>query len=501
MEKVLNSGKTIKKRVLLLAILVNVTLHAQKEANNWAFGYNGGLTWNTTRDVLCTGQNGTPDATLKGLPTNFTGVTMQTDEGCFSISDSSGNLQFYSDGSTVWNKNNAVMANGSGLAGNWSSAQSGIIFPYPGHAHQYIAVTIGLTGTLPAYSVIDMTLNGGLGGVIQKNASFSGQSGTTGESLTAIKHANGTDYWVIAPGRGTTTMNAWLVTAAGVQNTTPVKSVLGINTAASVSFGGYMRISPDGSHFAWGVAPSENPTLIFGDFNASTGVFSNVKTVSVPAYGVEFSRSGKYLYLNLASMSSSIYGITYAIDFNALLQDPTAGFNGKKQICKTSNTGAIQLAPDGRLYIADYMKQDFFIVDNPEEFDNLRVYKTPVFITGTNHIGLPSFSASWFVPLPEVCYVHGIATGTSEPLKTIISTLDRVAVPRNYADYRTGSLILESNNKGFVLTRISSPETAIANPVTGMLVYDTTVNALKLYNGTGWKLLEQACPDPVNPPK
>ena len=92
------------------------------------------------------------------------------------------------------------------------------------------------------------------------------------------------------------------------------------------------------------------------------------------------------------------------------------------------------------------------------------------------------------------CYKPAVTTGTSSPFKIIISTLDRISVPRNFSDPRTGSLILESTNKGFVLTRVAST-TAITNPIEGMLVYDTTANALKLYNGTIWKVLEQGCPD------
>lgn len=95
-----------------------------------------------------------------------------------------------------------------------------------------------------------------------------------------------------------------------------------------------------------------------------------------------------------------------------------------------------------------------------------------------------------------ICYKPAVTTGTPEPTKTIISTLDRVSVPRNSADYRAGSLILESTNKGFVITRIASPETAIANPVEGMIVYDTANKVIKLYNGSVWHALtQQGCPD------
>ncbi|MBW3519641.1 hypothetical protein [Flavobacterium sp. NKUCC04_CG] len=98
-------------------------------------------------------------------------------------------------------------------------------------------------------------------------------------------------------------------------------------------------------------------------------------------------------------------------------------------------------------------------------------------------------------PTCEICYKPAVTTGSSEPALTIISTLDRHAVPRDLSDYRTGNLILESKTQGLVLTRMASPETTITDPVEGMLVYDTVNNVIKLYNGTIWKELVQSCPN------
>ncbi|WP_129538379.1 hypothetical protein [Flavobacterium sp. 140616W15] len=93
-----------------------------------------------------------------------------------------------------------------------------------------------------------------------------------------------------------------------------------------------------------------------------------------------------------------------------------------------------------------------------------------------------------------ICYKPGVVTGTQtgSPL-AVISTLDRKNHPA--VNTRSGALILESKEKGFVISRIASPETAIAVPVEGMLVYDTTSNCLKLYNGIIWNCIEQTCVD------
>lgn len=60
-------------------------------------------------------------------------------------------------------------------------------------------------------------------------------------------------------------------------------------------------------------------------------------------------------------------------------------------------------------------------------------------------------------------------------------------------DVNNGFITLEGNNKGLVITRISNPETAITQPVEGMIVYDTDDSCIKLYNGTSWNCIQQTC--------
>lgn len=59
-----------------------------------------------------------------------------------------------------------------------------------------------------------------------------------------------------------------------------------------------------------------------------------------------------------------------------------------------------------------------------------------------------------------------------------------------------GWLALESNNKGFVVTRMTTTQiTAISTPQEGMMVYDTTAKCLKLYDGTKWSCFTKpVCP-------
>ena len=382
------------KRIIFIAILAMAFLQgqAQKETYNWTFGYGCGLTWNTTRSIAATGIGGTANATLTDLPTFFNS-SISTLEGCFSLSDSDGNLLFYSDGMNIYNKNNAVMANGSGMAGNNSSAQSGIILPYPGSSTQYMAVSLGATfaGNL-SYSIVDMSLNAGLGGVTsQKNIRFPNPSGTTSESVTSILHDNGKDYWVVAPAYNAslTYMNAWLVTSTGVA-ASPVVSTNSFPTVNNNGSRGYIKFTSDGKHFVWATFIDNN--IHYGDFDTATGIFSNIRRISIQnAYGVEFSQSMKYLYIGTK-------GTTYVYDFEALLATTTPSTVTPKNFSMpSSDVSAAQMGPDGRIYICPSSQNFLYVIDNPDEYDNLKAYKLPSGFLGKNTgVGLPSFSASWF---------------------------------------------------------------------------------------------------------
>jgi len=101
----------MKKAFLIVFIFYSITSIAQGEANIWYFGENAGIDFNS----------GTPVAISDGQ--------INTREGCSSFSDANGNLLFYSDGTTVWNKNHTPMPNGMGLKGHSSSTQSAMIIP------------------------------------------------------------------------------------------------------------------------------------------------------------------------------------------------------------------------------------------------------------------------------------------------------------------------------------------------------------------------------------
>ena len=151
--------------------------------NYWYFGQNVGLDFSTDP------------------PTVTTNSAMNVLEGCATACDpNSGALHFYTNGISVWDATDNLMPNGTGLIGSNTSTQSALVVPNSAHAGTYYLFTTDGNGASNLlYSEIDMSLNGGLGEVLSatKNTTL---DGPVAEKITATKHANGTDYWVLVHG-------------------------------------------------------------------------------------------------------------------------------------------------------------------------------------------------------------------------------------------------------------------------------------------------------------
>lgn len=68
----------------------------------------------------------------------------------------------------------------------------------PNNTNQYYLFSIGVTNSSPTglyYSIVDMSLNNGLGAVVQKNVQL--LSYPANDGLIAVKHGNGRDWWVL----------------------------------------------------------------------------------------------------------------------------------------------------------------------------------------------------------------------------------------------------------------------------------------------------------------
>lgn len=274
----------ITQVIFAFSLLVGCNAISQNETNNWYFGLAAGLNFGTIPPTILTNN-----------------VSMSTVEGCSSASDANGNLLFYTDGVTVLNKNHVVMANGNGLFGGSSSAQGALVVKQPGNSNIYYIFTQDYQNQNNhgmRYSIVDMNLSAGAGSVTVKNDSLHAPST---EKLTAVKHCNGVDVWVMSHDWLSANFRAYLLTASGV-NTVAVISAIGpvhqggnLNTAAM----GGMKFSPDGRRLAVAYPGATYSNIELYDFDNLSGVVSNSLLLTgnfFSPYSCEFSPDGTKVY-------------------------------------------------------------------------------------------------------------------------------------------------------------------------------------------------------------
>jgi gliding motility-associated-like protein len=308
----------LKKIYTYLSLLTSILLFSQNQNTKWYFGNGHGLDFMTTP------------------PTTLTGA-MNAPEGCSSIADASGNLLFYTDGITIYNASHQVMSNGSGLNGDLSSTQSGLIVKKPGSQFIYFVFSNKMGNGL-WYSEVDMNLSSGQGSVTTKNVPVI--SGCN-EQLTAARHSNGVDYWVVYrdynSGSPNLNYHSILVSASGVGNV-PVISPVGHPFDGA----GYFRISHKGN-IAASAGYWFSGVKIY-NFNSTTGVLSNSVMLLGGGgyYGCEFSPDGTKLFVSHAQNK------LYQWD---LCAGSASAIAATMYTFGTTLPHAMQLAPDGKIYI------------------------------------------------------------------------------------------------------------------------------------------------------
>jgi gliding motility-associated-like protein len=326
--------------LFLICVVVCSSAVLSQQNNIWYFGNKAGVNFTPTP-----GQSS---------PSILQNSSMITIEGSSSICDSSGNLLFYSNGRTIYNRNHQVMKNGDNLMGDFSTIQSCIIIPQPGSDSLYYIFTADAVENNFAngyrFSVIDMEKENADGEVISKNNLLSASST---ERLTAARHANGTDVWIIGNDRNSNIFRAWLLNCNGLQLPAVVSSAGQVMDQYLFTNVGQMKVSPDGTklcqtHFPFvdDITDPDNFLQLF-DFNNATGTVSNPQKITSPG--------GRYLFADFSPDSRLLYATR---PFENLIEQfqitlPTANDISLSGITMPVQSGfaGMQLAPDGKIYL------------------------------------------------------------------------------------------------------------------------------------------------------
>lgn len=366
--------------VLVLTLMVGASVagHAQRRAWNWYFGDQAGVTF----------RNGIPEPLDDGV--------IATEEGCAAISNpANGDLLFYTDGVTVWDRDHSPMPNGMGLNGDASTSQSAMIVPIPGSTDRYVIVNPApITSADPGskclclmYSVVDMSLRGGLGDVIEKNTLLDDD---VTEHLAATADCNEGGWWVIARRRSSPEFVSYHLTATGFDpapTVSPAASLPGIRDV------GQMHTSPDGRHLVItsqsGEAHLYSILRTTGLIHSGISLFDGESIGS--AYGAAFTRDSRAVLIGSSVIGSQPGTLVYRFLLNSSKADSiraTREYLGS--LPGSAKFAGMQLASDAHVYIARPDQQVLARVTNPSGVSPL-LEDSVVAFAGTCRSGLPKF--------------------------------------------------------------------------------------------------------------
>lgn len=356
--------------LLVLLLAVAVKSYGQKEDNVWVVG----------SMPVCTINFNSSPAIIDTICQPFMAAQRW---GGASICDSSGNLLFFSNGTTIYTPECDTLDDGKGFTPYlYEAGQSGgtgfqdnIIVPKKDSTFYLInyaitdsSVVNGLLYDIIAYHIIDMKANGGLGKLVSKNNVLMIDTFFAGSQFTACRHANGSDWWVVKSGLAINKYYKFLVTPDTILG--PIIQTISNDTIAYFyGFTGQSVFSQDGTKFAQ-ISPQGK--LVILNFDRCTGEFSPYSifwanynpdfNLLVGGYGISFSPNGRFIYFN------DYYKI-YQYD---LLEPDTSIAKVEIGVRDTSKPFALftceWLAPDGRIYIDNYQGTIGFLhyIENPD---------------------------------------------------------------------------------------------------------------------------------------
>ncbi len=363
-------GKFIKTFLLLIAGMTYVipAISQYKYDYNWVTGfyYVEGL----KRQILDFGSD-TLQVKDQLLPFAFS-------ETNSCISDESGNLLLYFNGCDIANGRHEILENGSGfnagIPGDFECPknygypgpyQSALILPQPESENIYYVFYMRYDNSPTSIEVsllhakVDMTYDQGTGIVLYKDKQVSSDSVVSMGSITAVRHANNEDWWLILFGKGQTNEYKRILFTKDTLMSLPNDTIGVLNETP----GGQASFSPDGTKYMRYTPKG----LMVMDFDRNEGLLSNFRFLPLVPQGVyfggTFSPNGRFIYL-------SDYTKIYQVDTweEELSLDLVAEWDGYEDEGWRVLFSMMQTGPDCRIYIASQNCLNFVhIIMNPDE--------------------------------------------------------------------------------------------------------------------------------------
>lgn len=437
----------MKKILIVLIFLFSINLSAQFTVNKWYFGYNAALDFNS------------------GSPKVLTDSDIYQWEGNATICDADGYLVLYSDGVSVWNKYHKVIT--YDLLGGNSSTQSAIFVPNPADDNQmYIFTTDEIESNNNEglrYSIIDYKFNNYAGRVIEKNKLLLAPAT---EKVTAVKIPFENAYWVISHAWNVSEFVVYKVDDNGVNlfKTFPTNMYDDFDRSRDPNrAAGYLKFNMKSGKL---VAAAEGKGLYIYDFDIFTGEISNEMTFVGGdlkySYGVEFSQSGKKLYVSTIQPSLYSYDINEVFQLDLSIDNQDVISNSIINLIDREMRGAgIQMAPDGKIYLS---KGNNFldVINSPDETGlecNIEFNAVDLGTQRRAHFGFPNF-------IQEFLTSNLVISGTNEICEDETITISANEIqnanyywsgPNNFSsDKRTIEILSANrNNSGYYYCEVN----------------------------------------------
>lgn len=399
-------------------------------------------------------QHGSTILNFKNNPITLTRFGYALSLGACNVQlfDKNDSLILYSNGSKIFNGKHRLIEGGDSLSygSDWATSPFAgtyygefiirvfpdpmVILPSVKSHNQYFVISIFIpVGTAfhqkIVYTLVDMSLNGGRGKVIEKEVVL--KTGKFAEAITACKHGNGRDWWIIAREYGKKNFTIFLLDSTGIslklENQLSGWDFPGVNLEQGNHTN---RFSYDGSMFA---SFTHLGVELF-DFNRCNGFLTNRREITLPlsdtltyAGAGGFSPNNKLLYVGNIQKY-------YQIDiFNGLKLRKIATNDGYRDTPMgqtggiETNFGSPQLAADGKLYMNTTSTTRYLhVIENPNDTGILCNFKQHAIKLLTFNNGLPKYPNYELGAVADKC-------GESEILDNEIEKIE--VYPNPASDY------------------------------------------------------------------
>ena len=329
-----------------------------------------------------------------------------------SICDKDGNLLMYTAGCYVSDRLDRVMPNGKINEGfvwgfrckynDYATANGTLFIPKINDSKKYILLhkyvefdpdpnLPGATATKLLYSIIDINLNSGYGDLSFVNQPVIDKY-LSGADLTATRHANNIDWWILVPGRANDLYYSIQFTENGPLPYQEMK--LGIPMQYLDDGGSQSCFSPDGTKYAR-MTPSTG--LFLMDFNRSNGQLSNFRNVTTGSetndhsVGVAFSPNSRFVYL---VYRFDLYQVdTWEKDVQASLVHIDSWDGYVEGGIWAAGFDAAMLGPDCKIYIrTGTSNRVMHVIHNPNEKGKACNFEQHgIQLPARNHASIPNF--------------------------------------------------------------------------------------------------------------